>query len=204
MMEERTNLVNDVMKAQFDELMDKRDHIKNAIHLINFYYPEGVTDDLERCPDYVREYIRDVMNARGKYCYRPELEEDDKDYWNEDNGDENLYQQIIDDYINGLSIHDLTVRHNWPQSRIRKLLRNEQVYIRNRYLFILEPKTVDKPMLMFDTLKEVCEVLKISPSTINDFVDTIYKNWYITRRDLVKELYIQNEAKRRYEQKRQF
>lgn len=198
MMEERT-------KQQTKDLNEKKEHLRNVFQLLNFYYPSGIPKediDLDRCPNHVRQYIRDVLNAKGIYCYRPELEDDDKNYWAKNSNDDHIREEIIQQYINGADICELRIKYNWPTCRIRTLLQDENVYIRNRFLFILEPKTAEKPMLMFDTLREVCKVLKISPSNINDYVDTIFKGWLITRRDLVKELYLQNERKRRYQQSR--
>lgn len=182
----------------YEEVLNKRKHLKNVCDLINFYYPEGVVDDLDRCPAHVKQYIRDVANANGPYAYRPELEEDEKNYWAKNSNDESLQSQIIKEYVQGYNIHDLSIRHNWPTSRLRTLLINEEVYVRNRYLYVLEPQTSDKEWLMFDTLSEVCEVLKISPSQIHDIIDTIFKNWHVRKRDLVQELYEHTQAKRRY------
>ena len=72
------------------------------------------------------------------------------------------------------------------ENRIRNLLKSANVYVKNRYLYILTP--VDKSLEenMYDTINSTCNELGISPSRIDQVLDREFKGYLVKRIDQVQ------------------
>lgn len=178
--------LNHVDQKHIAKFYNKKHHLSTVIQLLNTVYPEGVTDDLLRFPQETRDYIRAVVNAEGEFCTRPDLIDGDDDYYAPKDRSQEEQDQIVQDYIDGMKMENLILKYEWPNSRIRTLLKNRGVYIRNRYMFVLEPLVEGLESQVFDRVQLLCKFLGVSPHFVDQIYETKFKGYYVRKIDLVK------------------
>lgn len=158
-----------------------------ALKILNSHYPEGEPiNDLDRLTNAELMHVRSVFNA-GEKIICEETENSNDELPVIDVISDDLKNKIIEDYINGAKMQTLTRKYyGLTENRIRNLLKSANVYVKNRYLYILTP--VDKSLeeKMYDTINSTCNELGISPSRIDQVLDREFKGYLVKRIDQVQ------------------
>lgn len=158
-----------------------------ALKILNSHYPEGEPiKNLDRLNSSELMHVRSVFNA-GEEIINEDSADTDNILPVVDVISDELKSKIIEDYINGAKMQTLTRKYyGLTENRIRNLLKSANVYVKNRYLYILTP--VDKSLeeKMYDTINSTCNELGISPSRIDQVLDREFKGYLVKRIDQVQ------------------